>query len=1430
MKRKALTKILAGLLSLLMIVGMVPVIAFAEDADVTAGIEAGKGFGTNNYYTVISSKEWTLVPGAAVEREIVINNASGTRRQVMHVIEVDPSNPDVSIVPGYNQIDKDLTNEANWSHKELTEMAKYYEDNLGYNIVGGMNTDLYYDTYAPRVLVYNGQDLSVKGKTSPSSSILYVFKDADGNISCDVKAFNRTEFDGYLADGTLLHAVGVSFGMVVKDGELVSKTEERTSAAAARSMVGIKEDGTLVICMNDGRGANNSVGFCNYEEGEAMLALGCKWAANCDGGGSSTFLTKRVGEETFTMRSVPCDGAQRPTAHGIFVASNVAPTGILDVINVESDYDFFAPKTAYTFTAEAIDTHGYAMNMPADATWALSDASFGSIVDGKFVSNGKKGNVDVQVVSGGKVVGSKTIVVDDPEVFKLSATSTTLPYSTSDRVRTITLPIVAMIGEANVYVDMSAVSVSLSNAAHGIVDGFTFTSTDDTTVAGVNVIVTYIGTGAQLVYKVEYGKGSEILFDFEDGDVSAFLGVDEMYDWAEKVGASAPIQNDGNYSEDADSNTFLATLDNGGQVRNGQYALGVTLDYTNAQYKSWSYNMFFYTGLPYVLRDVANGQKATAFGAWVYIPEGAAGLAMQLSAYVRKNATSDLVLTQMNFQVAMADGSYQNLNALKEEQIPESRWVYCRADLTGYDYVSLVDPMGTKSREPSFMRYYIKPTVPADYTFYFDDFTLDYSSAVDDRVLPTITNITYSTSDTAVTLENGATINGNKVAFSANVADNAALDLTSGKIFVDGVEISSAVAGGVLASKEDATLLAGEHVVAFEIKDELGNPIRVTRTFTVAGEATITISGRNDSGTLAEYDSIYYIDINAAKMSAVSKLSTVLKLQNANTWEIIGATVAEGFKATFDYNEISGLLTVEIEAIGSIKTEAGAIVSIPVRIWSWDGVNHVTDTPITPENQFKTTYCPVVSIQCEVVKGVVVFADKSTSLFSDSLSEATNLNVNYNPWHYHDEELTVLNKAPTVSSEGYENRTYCETCQSVVDWGTILEKLSHNYVIVNDRFVCADDGCGHVYEPGTGIFEMNGDLYYSINNVLKKGWQDADNGKYCYAGSDYKLYVGEKSVGGITYTFGDDGITAGAWANTDKGTVYSYGPGLYRRAWVEIDGKTYYFGRNAYMYTGIRFVKDNPDTTPVWYDFGEDGATDKDVHPADGLYTYDGDLYYCKDGISQFGLQYVDGNYYYFRVGSGFSRVGFATRSESYYVSNTNGLTWANGDPVTRATYSFDADGKMIVKHGPEDGFLYIHGAKQTAYKMVEFDGAYYFIGDYNKYIVSKIKYLSSAHLAAVGLDIPAGNYEFDAEGKLIIVVPEPKNGPQDNGYFYINDVKQTAYQLVKYEDAYYFIGDYNKYVVNKKMYLSSARLAAVGLDLPAGNYEFDAEGKLIIE
>ena len=1164
---KATTRALTVILAFVMITSMLPLSAAAsipnwEENNV---VFEGTSFGTDGYYNLISKKDYVLVPGAAVESEIVLNNATGTRRQVLHIIEVDPSNPDVSIVPGYYQIDKDLTKEENWSHKELTEMAKYYEDKLGYNIVGGMNTDLYYSSYSPRVLVYNGKSIGNFGKNvatggavlGATSSILYVFKDAEGNISCDVKAFNKADLEKYLEEGVLLHAVGVSFGMVVKNGELVNKTVKRGNDDAARSMVGVKEDGTLVICMNDGRGANNSVGFSSYEEGEAMLALGCKWAANCDGGGSSTFLTKRVGEETFTMRSVPCDGAQRPTAHGIFVASNVGPTGELDVVNVVSDYDIFAPETVYNFGAAAIDTHGYAMDMPADVLWELSDDTFGAITGGKFVSNGKKGTVDVQIVSGGKIVGSKTIVVADPETFTLSATSTVVPYSTEEKVRTITLPIVSMTGEANVYVDTNAVSVTLSDDDAGVLDGFDFTATSDTNITGVDVTIKY--GDIELVYAIEFGKGSEIIFDFEDGKKSGFMGFEEAKQWSLDNGinntlvGTSPLE--GQFNEYLSSTTFVATETNGGQVRNGKYALAWRLDNTDAAFASWSYNVLFNTDETIVLRDVANGKKATALGMWLYIPENAfpsagKGLAFQSQLYV-KNADGSYGCKQDHFMFASAaTGKMTNLNSATNADIPESRWVYASIDISKYDY--LCTPVATdekNSRSPSFIRTYVKPDTADMITFYIDDITLDYSSAVDDRILPTITNPTYSTADTAVSLDNGVAINGNKIAFSATVADNAALDITSGKIIVDGIEIKSAIAGSTLASKEDANLVAGAHTVAFEIKDELGNPAKITRNFTVTGDAVVELSGHNDSGETPKAQSVYYVDINVNDLANVTKLVADIKLNNANVWEIDGAYVANGFKADFDYNEISEILTVSVELAKASRVRSldNTLVSIPVRVWTFDRYNYVNNTYYSPADMGNK---PVVNIDAEIVGGKITFADKSTSSFGGAINVATELKTISSPYHIHDEELTILSKEATATEAGYENRTFCETCQSVIDWGTVIDPTGHFYEVVGDKLVCE---CGETL-GGNGLVEVNGKIYCLINGNLVTGWQNVD-GKYVYAKSSTKeVQVGTVTVSGITYNTAEMGFVEGVWVKDSNGIKYSYGPKFHTR---EMDGARY---------------------------------------------------------------------------------------------------------------------------------------------------------------------------------------------------------------------------------------------------------------------------------
>jgi hypothetical protein len=138
------------------------------------------------------------------------------------------------------------------------------------------------------------------------------------------------------------------------------------------------------------------------------------------------------------------------------------------------------------------------------------------------------------------------------------------------------------------------------------------------------------------------------------------------------------------------------------------------------------------------------------------------------------------------------------------------------------------------------------------------------------------------------------------------------------------------------------------------------------------------------------------------------------------------------------------------------------------------------------------------------------------------------------------------------------------------------------------------------------------------------------------------------------------------------------------------------------------------------------------------------------------------------------------------------------------------------------DGYFYINGVKQYAYQLIRDDnGDFYFIGDYNKYVVNKTMYISAARLEGTGLK--AGDFAFGADGKMII-----KQGANADGYYYINGVKQYAYQLIRDDNGdFYFIGDHNKYIVNKTMYISAARLEGTGLK--AGVYAFDANGKMII-
>ena len=1432
-------KFLAIALTILMIVSVLPLSVLASEFDTSV---------SNDYFTVISEDKYALAPGAS-ETELILNNATGDDRKVVHYFEVDPKNENIEVLPGYYGIDKlDPDNLAldgvedktkYWKAEQLTKTVAYYEG-LGYNVVGAMNTALAYDSDAPYgYMVMNGVVLGTPEVHKGAQTYLAI--DAEGN--CELRSMSTP------LDGTEVTAISANFGWLVKDGVLQTKTVERTSSDASRSMIGIKADGTLIFCQVDGRNAPLSTGLSNYEMGEMMLSLGCVNAVNCDGGGSSTFVSKREGETENTMRSVPSDGSERATINSVILVSNAKATGEFDHAVLDTEYDYYAPLSSATMLVKGVDAAGSPAELPAEGiSWALSDDSFGTIADGVFASNGKKGDVTVKMLYNGEVVGQKLVHIVDPDVFALALDETVLPYG-----KTMTIDFACTYGADDwaVCVD-GAYTLTLSDAAAATLNGNVLVASNDESIKGVEVTATYTPNAEVTdVLKVTYGKGSEVLYDFENADVSEFLGVDEMYDWAEEVGAPAPIQSNGNYSKDADSVTFLST----DIVKNGQYSLGVTLDYTDAQFAGWSYNMFFHVGDQIVFRDVANGNNATTLGMWVYIPEGAAGLAMQIQGVKNPDGTGG---TGGHFYFTTVSGAKKNLNSCSEADIPESRWVYATCDLTAFgDYFATYPAMGNTSREPSFIRFYVKPMTPANLTFYFDDITLDYSSAVDDRVLPTITDTAYTTQDESVALANGAAINGNSIAFSAVVADNIKLDNATGKIYVDGNELANVTVSGKYLASEKATLTSGAHTVKFEIKDTLGNTAVAIRNFTIAGDAAVTLGGHNDSGAKPEYDSVYYADVNVADITKINKLSVSILLQDANTWEPQGMTVANGFSATYALDKIENILTVYVERNGDeIDASATTIFSAPIRLWSWDAINHVTGEVITPEAQYATGYCPVVTVDYRVIKSEVEFVDGEGS-FGGSVSVETMINDIVNPWHVHDAELVAIDDvAATCTVNGHSGRTYCATCQSVINWGTV-EAIGHNYVAIDGKLVC--EHCGDE-KATTGLVEIDGNTYYFINGVAATGWQMIGSDWYYFDPETAIGAEGDVEIGGVTFNFDAAKLTDGVWVKTVYGNRYYYGPGYYndRGSWRNIDGKDYYFQNGVALDNGYQMLYENQ-INLNWYYFNEDGTCDKTFVVPDGFYTDRNGYAYAKDGKGLSGMYEIDGKYYYFNY------KGYAQKNGTYAgrlfldeyaaftgILNKNGTMYLYKDGITAypglysfegdyynvtwggkilvgenyasnsycdlsaGTYLSDVDGKLVSGIVEMDGaqYLYANGrpAKEGLYKI---DGAYYSANWQGKLNVNGIFYVSYTYC-----DLPANaNYTFGADGKMLNGVVNV-NGVD---YLYVNGVSAT-YGLYNIDGAYYFSNWGGLLMADGRYYVGTTFC-----DLPAkANYTFGADGKML--
>ena len=392
-------------------------------------------------------------------------------------------------------------------------------------------------------------------------------------------------------------------------------------------------------------------------------------------------------------------------------------------------------------------------------------------------------------------------------------------------------------------------------------------------------------------------------------------------------------------------------------------------------------------------------------------------------------------------------------------------------------------------------------------------------------------------------------------------------------------------------------------------------------------------------------------------------------------------------------------------------------------------------------------------------------------------------------------------KETTDTEDGYTGDTCCSVCNELLKSGEVIyhngwRKDGDSYYFYQNQ------------QPVTGMVRVP----YPAVDLLPGYGPDAEDAEvnvpgkegnpdnYDYPDRESALFVFDEN--GVFQkdqcgVYNDNGITR--WINNGM---------LVWHAGLVKDGDDYrYFKRNGMVTSMETYVaKTNGLLKAAKYTFDAEGRLMK----LEGLHEdLNGNLCYYVDYVKNYaGLVEVDGSFYY--IASDLKAVKNCT----YYVTKTN-------DRKPAGYYTFDADGKMVIKNGlvEENGdlYYYVDGAK-TAAGLIEWDGNYYYIASNLKAVKDAKHYV----FADKANDLKsAGWYWFNADGTMYLEGIREENGTK---YYYKDGVKNYA-GLIEISGDYYYVKSDCSVVCNRSYYVTKSN----GL-MPSATYTFGADGKMVIK
>ena len=168
---------------------------------------------------------------------------------------------------------------------------------------------------------------------------------------------------------------------------------------APRTAFGIRDDGTVVSYVVDGRNSSHSQGMTLDELADEMLRQGCVSAVNFDGGGSSALAVRLPGEKTAKVVSKPSDGSERGCATYLLFVTDALSDGVVKNLGLANNGAVLLAESSLELAFNASDTGFVPLDVPGDVVAEAADTN---------------ARIDGNTYTAGSIAGPDTIKLYSP--------------------------------------------------------------------------------------------------------------------------------------------------------------------------------------------------------------------------------------------------------------------------------------------------------------------------------------------------------------------------------------------------------------------------------------------------------------------------------------------------------------------------------------------------------------------------------------------------------------------------------------------------------------------------------------------------------------------------------------------------------------------------------------------------------------------------------------------------------------------------------------------------------------------------------------------------------------------------------------------------------------------------------------------------------